>query len=129
MKTIMIQALLLIQTIMMFLVITLYICYAYGIIQFNTVWEYKTVEVYPDSSSERTGDDALKFQSITPSINEINSIGEEGWELVTSYLEIETAFPNFGDDKYVSGLQPNVRPQRVVLMFKRSLGKKLVFEQ
>jgi len=42
-------------------------------------------------------------------------------ELVDSYLEMETVHPNFGDSRYVTGLQPNVRPQRLVLIFERPI--------
>jgi hypothetical protein len=42
--------------------------------------------------------------------------------IVGSYLEIETAYPNFGDSKYVTGLQPNVRPQRLVLVLRHRIG-------
>ncbi len=51
----------------------------------------------------------------------LNKLGSEGWELSSSYLEMETAWVNFGKNEYVTGLQPNIRPQRVVLVFKRKL--------
>lgn len=47
---------------------------------------------------------------------ELKSIG---WEMVGSHLEMETAFPNFGKDDFVNGLQPNIRPQSLTLLFKR----------
>lgn len=81
-------------------------------------WEYQTVVTYSEGS-ERTGEAAMKFASVTPDIAKLNELGAEGWELVTSYLEMETAYPNFGSSNYVVGLQPNVRPQRVVMIFKR----------
>lgn len=64
----------------------------------------------------------MKSTSVTPSQDELSKLGAEGWELVGSYLEMETAFPNFGNAGYVTGLQPNVRPQRAVLIFRRRLG-------
>ena len=38
------------------------------------------------------------------------------------YLEMETAFPNSGSAKYVTGPQPNVRPQRLVLILQRRVS-------
>lgn len=83
-------------------------------------WEYKVLSVISEGHN-REGSSAGKFSSVTPSVESINALGKEGWELSTSYLEMETAWVNFGNDRYVSGLQPNVRPQRVVMIFKRKL--------
>jgi hypothetical protein len=87
-------------------------------------WEYKVVAVSPKGNVERTGAAAFSTVTITPSDSELDALGAEGWELVTSYLEMESAYPNFGDEKYVTGLQPNVRPQRVILIFKRHSQRK-----
>jgi hypothetical protein len=83
-------------------------------------WEYKVVSVSSESH-DRTGTDGGKFSSITPDEEALNQLGGEGWELASSYLEMETAWVNFGDNSYVTGLQPNIRPQRVVFVFKRKL--------
>lgn len=80
-------------------------------------WEYKVITL--ESNTARTGADALKATGVTPSEDTLDTLGQEGWELVSSYLELETAYPNFGNEKYVTGLQPNVRPQRVVLLLKK----------
>ncbi|HMN24375.1 MAG TPA: DUF4177 domain-containing protein [Ignavibacteriaceae bacterium] len=85
----------------------------------NSKWEYKIYSVSPEQSYDRTGYDALKPTKITISQDELNKLGAEGWELATSFLELETAHPNFGNSEYVTGLQPNVRNQRLVLIFKR----------
>lgn len=69
----------------------------------------------------RVDEDAIKFTSITPSELDLDELGRDGWELTSSYLEMETSFPNFGDKNYVAGIQPNIRPQRVVFIFKRPL--------
>ena len=37
------------------------------------------------------------------------------------YVENETAWPNFGKDEFVTGLQPNVRAQSLVMIFKRKI--------
>jgi hypothetical protein len=81
-------------------------------------WEYKVVYVM-NEGHDRTNDGAMKFTSVSPSEADFDGLGAEGWELATSYLEVETAYPNFGNSGYVTGLQPNVRPQRVVFVFKR----------
>jgi hypothetical protein len=82
-------------------------------------WEYKVMTVYPEDSYERTGDEAWRIKTILPSETELIKLGNEGWELVSSYVEMETAFPNFGNDEYVTGIRENVRPQKLVLIFKR----------
>lgn len=86
--------------------------------QNNKKWEYKVVKISAQDYS-RTSYEAKWVKSVMPKDSLLNSYGADGWELTTSYLEVETAFPNFGDEKYVTGLQPNVRPQDVVLIFKR----------
>lgn len=52
---------------------------------------------------------------------ELSLLGKEGWELVDTMLEIETTHPNYGSSEYVTGLQPNIRPQRAVLIFRKPL--------
>src|SRR5690242_5123402 len=81
-------------------------------------WEYKVVSVSAEGH-DRTGKSAGKYASVTPTNDDLNALGAEGWDMVSSYLEMETAWINFGNDSYVTGLQPNVRPQRVVFIFKR----------
>ncbi len=83
-------------------------------------WEYKVVPVLSEGHS-RTDEGAGNFSSVNPSEAMLNKLGSEGWELSSSYLEMETAWMNFGKSEYVTGLQPNIRPQRVVLVFKRRL--------
>lgn len=94
-------------------------------------WEYKTV--YYDAvkidgldKSYAKGSEFFKrtvsSTSVVPSDSTLNKFGVEGWEIATSYLEMETVFPNLlasGDG--VNGLQPNTRPQRLVIIFKRPI--------
>lgn len=84
----------------------------------DSAWEYKVVTVGSEGH-ERLKVGAMNYSSITPSEADFNLLGKQGWELSSSYLEMETAWANFGKDEYVTGLQPNVRPQRVVFIFKR----------
>lgn len=84
-------------------------------------WEYQTVSYFTDEN-DRTGLNALKFSTINVDEAQLAQLGAQGWELVGTYLEMETAYPNFGKEEYVTGLQPNVRPQRAVFIFKRPIG-------
>jgi Domain of unknown function (DUF4177) len=84
-------------------------------------YEYKVV-VLQASNLSRTGEDAMKASSVNVDEKELSKLGSQGWELVGSFLENETAYPNFGDDKYVTGLQTNVRPQRLVLLLRHRIG-------
>ena len=88
--------------------------------QSSQKWEYRVLPVLSESYA-RIGVDALKATTVSPTESELNQLGANGWELVTSYLEVETAHPNFGNESYVTGIQPNIRPQRAVLIFKRLL--------
>ena len=86
-----------------------------------TKWEYQILETVADgpSSSSEGGLEKFGYRTIKPPKAELERLGNEGWELVTSFLEIETAHPNFGKDDFVTGLQPNVRPQSAMFLFKR----------
>lgn len=81
-------------------------------------FEYRVVE-FMTESNERTGTGALKYSSIRVDEGQLQKLGEDGWELVNSFVENETAFPNFGDSQYVTGIQPNIRPQRAIFIFKK----------
>jgi predicted Zn finger-like uncharacterized protein len=80
-------------------------------------WEYKVVTL--TSGLSRTGSEAFEISTLVPSDESLNAYGKDGWELVSTHIERETAHPNYGNDDYVSGLQPNVRPQRLVMFLKR----------
>lgn len=76
-------------------------------------WEYRAYVV----NGLDDGDFRSKF--VFPDLEELNKLGEEGWELVSTYEQLETAHPNYGNEKYVTGLQANVRTGAVVFLFKR----------
>jgi hypothetical protein len=86
----------------------------------NPAYEYKQVAFFADGS-DRTGTGALEYASVDADVSQLNQLGAEGWEIVGSYLEMETAYPNFGDTDYVTGIQPNVRPQRLVILLEREV--------
>jgi len=87
----------------------------------NSKWEYKTVKVLTTQNNSRTDTGAMKHSSIDINDENLNEYGKDGWELVSTYLEMETAYPNFGDKQYVTGIRTNVRPQLLVLIFKKKL--------
>lgn len=87
-------------------------------------WEYKIVkvagkdaEILADYGSLVYGDQTTMF----------NKMGKEGWELVSTYTEVATVFPNFGNSEYVTGIRENVRTNVVNFVFKRpNTGQKEV---
>ena len=93
-------------------------------------WEYTYVSVparsarYTSLKADRTGDDAMSAAQIDR--EKLKSLTEdmtkEGWELAGTALEIETAFPNFGKDEFVTGLRENVRPQALLMVFRKAIA-------
>lgn len=84
-------------------------------------WEYMTVEYLAETSDSAITSDqkALSYKTVEIKAEEMNKLGAIGWELVSTFVEIETSHPNFGKGEYVTGLQPNVRTQRLVCIYKR----------
>lgn len=78
-------------------------------------WEYKVISISGTTSFYRDLD-ACTF--IDPT-GQLNALGKEGWELVTTYTEVETKHPNFGNKEYVTGLQPNTRTHKINFVLKR----------
>jgi hypothetical protein len=84
-----------------------------------STWEYKVL-VTQAPSHEKTGPNAMASNEVMLDEAALNALGKDRWELVSSHVEMETSFPNLGDAKYVTGIHSNVRPMRVVMVFKRS---------
>lgn len=82
-------------------------------------WEYKVVYATAGGNHERTGANALAVNDIVVEETVLNNLGKDNWEMVSSFLELETSFPNLADPKYTTGIHPNVRPKRLGLVFKR----------
>ncbi len=80
-------------------------------------WEYKIVKVVGETATDFTP------RSFNDPTGQLNSLGEEGWELVDTYTEVETTHPNFGNSEYVTGLQPNSRTSVVNFVLKRPKQK------
>lgn len=87
-------------------------------------WEYKVIRANGviDPDYENHGEFAPKYVIVTD--DELNELGADGWELVGTYNETETTYPNWGNEKYVTGIQPNVRTKSVTLIFKRPASAK-----
>ena len=80
-------------------------------------WEYKTLIAWGGELPSQL--DYFSPNSIPVPEVELNKLGEDGWELVSVYTRIQTVHPNFGNHKYVTGLQPNTRTHGVFYVFKR----------
>jgi len=78
-------------------------------------WEYKIVSFDNETSSD------FRAPNIQVSLEELNEYGAEGWELVDVYTTTETVHPNFGDEKYVTGIRENTRTRKVTYVFKRKI--------
>lgn len=79
-------------------------------------WEYKTIVF---KGNEQDALEKFVSKKISISNTSLNSLGDEGWELVDVFEETETVHPNFGNSEYVTGIQPNVRTSEISFVFKR----------
>ena len=79
-------------------------------------WEYKVVKVAGKNAGYMADYGTLAFGDQTAMLNKM---GKEGWELISTYTEIGTSFPNFGNSEYVTGLRDNTRTCVVNFVFKR----------
>lgn len=84
-------------------------------------YQYKVVSVQAQFTKGAGADSDLGTTSVGLKDEELSLLGKDGWELVDTILEMETTHPNYGRGEYVTGLQPNVRPQRAVLIFRKAL--------
>ena len=90
----------------------------------NEQWEYKVVKVAGTDAEVMADFGTLVFAD---QASMLNKMGKEGWELVSTYTETGTSFPNFGNSEYVTGLRTNTRTVVVNFVFKRiSDGKEEV---
>lgn len=83
-------------------------------------WEYNTISVMGNVLFETSlGNEWCR--DFTVPLTQIDSLGNLGWELVDTYTLTETVHPNFGNEKYVTGIKANTRTQQVIYVFKRPL--------
>ncbi|WP_300729917.1 DUF4177 domain-containing protein [uncultured Bacteroides sp.] len=87
----------------------------------ETKWEYKVVKVAGQNAEVMEDFAPMVFNDQTPMLNKM---GQDGWELVNTYTEINTVHPNFGNSEYVTGLRENTRTSVLNFIFKRPLQKK-----
>jgi hypothetical protein len=89
-----------------------------GLMSFSCTskWEYKIVSVKGEEQETKAKFQTNKFDVSDESLN---LFGKDGWELVGIYEKTETVHPNYGNEEYVSGLQPNVRTADINFVFKR----------
>lgn len=78
-------------------------------------WEYMTYQVF----NTPLGDFTQRAWAYDEVADSLNALGQEGWEVVESYTRVETVHPNFGNEKYVTGLQPNTRTSNITIILKR----------
>lgn len=83
-------------------------CFGKDIEKYEKASDYHTL-IYPDQ-----GDIAQS----------LNIWGRNGWELVSTYTTVETVYPNFGDEKYHTGIKENTRTEKINFVFKRPVLKK-----
>lgn len=81
----------------------------------SPAWEYKVVKI---AGNEASNYSAMSFSDPTA---QLNKLGNDGWEVVSTYTEVGTVHPNFGNAEYVTGLQPNTRTSVVNFVLKRKL--------
>ncbi len=82
----------------------------------NHPWEYKVVKVAGKPAETLAEYGPLVYGDQTAMLNKM---GKDGWELVSTYVEVATAFPNFGDASYVTGIRDNTRTSVINFVFKR----------
>ena len=80
-------------------------------------WEYKILTIW-DSSSKKN---KLSIDSNEQLSDTLNKLGNDGWELVSTYTVTHTGFPNFGVPGYVVGIKSNVRTASLSFILKRPL--------
>lgn len=87
----------------------------------ETSWEYKVVKVAGQESELSADFSPMVFTDQNPMLNKM---GQEGWELVSTYTETSTVHPNFGNSEYVTGIRENTRTSVLNFVFKRPAKEK-----
>lgn len=77
----------------------------------NQKWEYKVVEVEAETYNQ--------YDRFGNQTKMLNKMGQDGWELVNVYTEINSSFPNFGTGNYVTGIKTNTQTSVLNFIFKR----------
>lgn len=84
-------------------------------------WEYKILKVSgKENDNKYLGGEFLPLL-FGDQTNKLNELGQDGWELISVYSEIETVHANFGNSDYVTGIRENTRTCLVYFVFKRPI--------
>jgi hypothetical protein len=94
----------------------LFFLLGFVLVSCTSKWEYKIVSV---KGNEQDTMAEFKTNKFDVSDESLNLFGKDGWELVGVYEEIETVHPNYGNEEYVTGIQPNMRTSEINFVFKR----------
>ena len=88
-------------------------------------WEYKVVRVEGVADGKYKAQ-YTEFDARTINVDEkaLNKLGNDGWELVGTYTEVATTYPNFGKDEYVTGIRTNTHSRAIICIFKRLVPAK-----
>lgn len=88
-------------------------------------YEYKVVKVEPDNEFGAITMDVDPYpNSFKDQTQMLNKMASQGWELVDTYTEIMTRFPNFGKEEYVTGIRTNTKTSAINFIFKRVIKEK-----
>ena len=88
-------------------------------------YEYKVVKVEPDNDFGAITMDVDPYpNSFKDQTQMLNKMASQGWELVDTYTEIMTRFPNFGKEEYVTGIRTNTKTSAINFIFKRVIKEK-----
>jgi hypothetical protein len=91
-------------------------------------WEYAYVSVGArngkgEADLDRDGPGAISATHVDS--DKLKAVSDEmaknGWELAGTALESQTSFPNFGKEDLHTGIKQNVRPQALILAFRRAV--------
>lgn len=104
--------------------------------QNDTQWEYKIVTLSENLTLQaeadrlamtmagRVGCEGMFSINFEDPSSTLNELGEQGWELVSTYTTTETLFPNMGNADYHTGVKTNTRTKTINFVFKRIASKK-----
>ncbi|MCH5175567.1 MAG: hypothetical protein J1F40_06750 [Prevotellaceae bacterium] len=88
-------------------------------------WEYKVLKfcygnlINLAEKEERSSVHAVVRDNLIPLEDSLSVLGKDGWELISTYTTISTSFPNFGDDKYVTGIREQTATRALTAILKR----------
>ena len=81
-----------------------------------TAWEYQVIELPCENPAV-----TFKPSTFENPTSLLNVMGSKGWELVDTYTDVQTTFPNFGDEQYNTGIRENTHTHCLHFVFKRPL--------